>query len=112
MDTSDKHGDWQCGSEPARVVSWFALETAINTYAVPETRHKIFESDTDLNYPPDLTRFLNFTGETALGAIAYSALLIEVSRSHMEVPNYEAELLELAIKAGGTTFAVLTKGRR
>ncbi|XSC43789.1 hypothetical protein ACF1BQ_039235 [Bradyrhizobium sp. RDT10] len=39
------------------VVSWFALETAINTYSDPETGHKIFDSETDVNYPRDRTRF-------------------------------------------------------
>jgi hypothetical protein len=40
------------------------LETAINTF-VDGDSHRIFEGDTDLGYPPDLTRFLSFLGNTA-----------------------------------------------
>ena len=54
----------------------FALETAINTYADPVTGHKLSISDTDLNYPPDHTRFLNFLGDTVLGSMAYITQLI------------------------------------
>jgi hypothetical protein len=34
-----------------------ALETAINTYTDAKSGHKIFNSETDLNYPPDRMRF-------------------------------------------------------
>lgn len=94
------------------IVSWFALETAINTYADPETGHKIFDSDTDLNYPPDRTRFLNFLGETVLGSGDYLKRLIAVTRSYVEVPDLQENILPLAIAAGETDFAVLTKGKR
>ncbi|WP_224826366.1 hypothetical protein [Cognatishimia sp. MH4019] len=94
------------------VVSWFAFETAINTFADPATGHKIFESDTDLNYPPDLTRFLNFLGETVLAAIAYVTRLVSVTRSYIDVPDFEKDMFKLAMKAGETDFAVLTKKRR
>lgn len=93
-------------------VSWFALETAINTYADEASGHKIFETETDLNYPPDQTRFLNFLGETAIGAIAYVSRLIEVTRTYVNVPEMEKDWVELAINAGGTDFEYLAKGKR
>lgn len=93
------------------VLSWFTLETAINTYADPKG-HKIFESDTDLNYPPDRQRFLNFLGETVLGSLAYLAKLIAVSRDNIEVPDLEANLFPLAMAAGETDFAYLKKRTR
>jgi hypothetical protein len=33
----------------------------------------MFDSDTDLAYPPDLKRFLNYVGETVHAGIAYSS---------------------------------------
>lgn len=93
-------------------VSWLALETVINTYVDETSGHKIFESETDLNYPPDQTRFLNFLGETALGAIAYVNRLIEVTREYVDVPDMEKDWAELAIKAGETNFEYLSKVRR
>ena len=51
-------------------LSYAILETAINTFVDGE-RHKVFESDTDLAYPPDLTRFLNYLSETVHAGIAY-----------------------------------------
>lgn len=93
-------------------ISWFALETAINTYADPKDGHKIFPTDTDLNYPPDQTRFFNFLGDSALKAIKYSALLVETTRTYISVPDLDAQMLELAKIAGDTDFIKLTKKKR
>ena len=120
-DLTDKTFEWmphmnalvgRPGIEPQMIASWFALETAINTYADPETGHKIFDSDTDLNYPPDQTRFLNFLGETALGSIAYVDRLVAVANERVEVPDLNEGLLEFSMKAGLTEFAVLTKKKK
>lgn len=92
------------------ILSWFVLETVINTYTDP-SGHKIFDSDTDLNYPPDRTRFLNFLGETAVDALRYSALLIEVTAGYVDAPDMQTEWLALAMKAGETDFEYLTKKR-
>ena len=94
------------------IVSWSALETAVNTYADPETGHKVFESDTDLNYPPDRTRFLNYLGEASLSALGYVARLIQISGEKFEKPDVHTNMVELAKIAGQTDFFVLTKGRR
>lgn len=93
-------------------VSWFALETAINTYTDAQTNHRIFDSDTDLNFPPDQTRFLNYVKNTALQCIAFISALIEITRENMEVPNMETEAHTLAIKAGQTEFRYISKGKR
>ena len=39
------------------VYNLFFLETAINTYVDDQGRHKFFDSETDLLYPPDEKRF-------------------------------------------------------
>ncbi|HEX8644501.1 MAG TPA: hypothetical protein VF702_11380 [Allosphingosinicella sp.] len=93
------------------VLSWFVLETAINTYTGPSSGHKIFESDTDLNYPPDRTRFLNFLGESALGSLKYSAQLIKVAAGYVDVPHLQRDWISLAMKAGETDFEHLAKKR-
>jgi hypothetical protein len=120
-DLTDKTFEWMpqtnalLGStEPNKqwIVSWFALETAINTYADPVTGHKIFDSDTDLNYPPDHTRFLNFLGDAVLGSMAYITQLVTVTRLYVDVPDQQDDMLKLAVAAGQTDFAVLTKGKR
>ena len=94
------------------ILSWFILETVINTYTDPTTGHRVFDSETDLNYPPDQKRFLNFLGETAEKALTYSERLIEVAASYVDVPDMENEWLELAMKAGQTEFEYLKKKGR
>lgn len=100
------------GLEPSCFLSLIALETAINTYADPETGHKIFDSDTDLFYPPDNTRFLYLLGDTVLGALSYLTALIDEVRSRAGLPDYQEKMFELAMIAGATDFSVLTKGKR
>lgn len=94
------------------LVSLFALETAINTYADPETGHKIFSSDTDLAYPPDYRRFCDFMGETVVATLSYLKKLIDVSASYVAIPDFERDMLQLAMTAGKTDFSKLTKGKR
>jgi hypothetical protein len=93
------------------ILSWFVLETVINTYTDPTTSHKIFESETDLNYPPDRTRFMNYLGQAAEGSLRYAASLIEVTVGYVDIPDLKNDWLQLAIKAGETDFAYLTKKR-
>jgi hypothetical protein len=88
------------------------LETAINTF-VDADRHRLFESDTDLDYPPDLQRFLNFIGQTVHIGIAYCQALAEAAVARAQLPNFEANLFDLAQKAAKTEFKFLTrKGER
>lgn len=120
-DLSDKIFEWQpfsynllgrldIGSH--NVVSMFALETVINTYCDGENGHKIFDSEIDLSYPPDLTRFLDYVGVSTIGALSYIVRLIEISRSYVDAPDMETDWLQLAIKAGETDFKYLRKLKR
>jgi hypothetical protein len=49
----------------------FILETLINTFVNNDGNHRIFDSDTDLIYPPDVTRFLNYMYNTAQNGIKF-----------------------------------------
>lgn len=100
-------------TDPAKgtVLTWFILETAINTYTDPASGHKIFDTETDLNYPPDRTRFLNYLGRTADDTLAYAELLITTSAAYVTFPDLKADLIPLAMKAGETDFTFLAKKR-
>jgi hypothetical protein len=94
---------------PAEVFLGYAvLETAINTFVDGE-RHRIFDSDTDLAYPPDLTRFLNFLGSTVHVGIAYCTAVTMAALQHASLPDFKKEWLELSTKAGVTDFAFTTR---
>lgn len=89
-------------------LGYAVLETAINTYVDGE-RHRIFESDTDLAYPPDMTRFLDFLGQTVHVGIAYCEALGTVAVREAKLPDFQKNLLDLARKAGQTDFKFITK---
>lgn len=99
-------GDTREGAEV--FLGYALLETAINTYVDGE-RHRMFESDTDLAYPPDMTRFLNFLGQTVHFGIAYCEALAAVAVEKAELPDFNANLLDLAVKAGNTDFKFITR---
>jgi hypothetical protein len=89
-------------------LSYAVLETAINTF-VDGDRHKVFDSDTDLAYPPDLMRFLNYVGETVHAGIAYCAALAAIAVKRAALPDYKKNLFDLAFKAGQTDFKFITR---
>ncbi len=89
-------------------MSYAVLETAINSYVDGE-KHKIFDSETDLAYPPDLTRFLNLLGDTVRVGIAFTEALATAALGQIQLPDYETEFLNLAMKAGKTDFAFITR---
>lgn len=94
---------------PAEAFLGYAvLETAINTF-VDDERHRIFDSDTDLAYPPDMTRFLNFLGSTVHVGIAYCAAVAAAALEHASLPDFNENWLELSAKAGVTDFAFITR---
>jgi hypothetical protein len=84
------------------------LESAINTFVDGE-RHRLFDGDTDLAYPPDLTRFLNFLGATVHAGIAYCAAVAAAALEHANLPGFNENWLELSAKAGATDFAFITR---
>ena len=100
--------------DPNIVLSYniWILETAINTYVDDRGRHKVFDSETDLQYPPDETRFR----DTLLGSIDHASDFLEAVeqalRPRMSTPKTVGEQMELFMKAGLTDFEYLNnKGR-
>lgn len=89
-------------------LGYAVLETAINTYVDGEN-HRIFEGDTDLAYPPDMRRFLDFIGQTVHVGIAYCEALAAVAVAKAELPDFKANLLDLVVKAGKTDFKFITR---
>ncbi|PTQ68912.1 hypothetical protein C8N42_11355 [Celeribacter persicus] len=96
----------------ALILSWFVLETVINTYTDPSTGHRVFDTETDLNYPPDQIRFFDYLGETAEKAMVYAELLSKVAATYVEVPDMKEEWFKLAMQAGATEFSYLAKKGR
>ncbi|MEY9181160.1 hypothetical protein [Bradyrhizobium sp. USDA 313] len=92
----------------AAFLGYAVLEAAINTFVDGE-RHRIFDSDTDLAYPPDLTRFLDFLGSTVHVGIAYCAAVAAAALEHASLPDFNKDWLELSAKAGVTDFAFITR---
>jgi hypothetical protein len=98
----------QPGAPAEMFLGYAVLETAINTFVDGE-RHRIFDSDTDLAYPPDLTRFLNFLGSTVHVGIAYCEAIAAVALKNANLPDLDENWVELAKKAGATDFAFITR---
>jgi hypothetical protein len=96
------------GAPAEALLGYAVLESAINTFVDGE-RHRIFDSDTDLAYPPDLTRFLNFLGATVHVGIAYCAAVAAAALEHANLPDFNENWLELSAKAGATDFAFITR---
>lgn len=89
-------------------VNLFILETAINTYVSNEGEHKLFDSETDLIYPPDMQRFLILLTETIRSAIDYTSNIVDIFDIKEEL-DWEDKLLEYAKKAAKTEFKYLKK---
>lgn len=98
----------QPGASAEVFLGYAVLESAINTFVDGE-RHRIFDSDTDLAYPPDLDRFLNFLGSTVHVGIAYCTAVAAAALEHANLPDFNENWLELAAKAGATDFAFITR---
>ena len=96
------------GAPAEAFLGYAVLESAINTYVDGE-RHRIFDSDTDLAYPPDLSRFLNFLGSTVHVGIAYCAAVAAAALEHANLPDFDEKWLELFAKASATDFAFITR---
>ncbi|EGU36777.1 hypothetical protein [Vibrio scophthalmi] len=97
----------------AYVVNQLILETAINTYVDGNQKHRIFESETDLNYPPDSTRFLKFLTLIIRSSIEFLAKYLEIRQADVQV-KIDKEIgmdgmLKLGIEAGKTEFSFIKK---
>ena len=94
------------------VFNFFFLETAINTYVDDQGRHKLFDSETDLLYPPDEKRFRETLLKSINDASEFLEALEQVLRPQVSIPETIEEEFKLFINAGGTDFEYLRKGKR
>jgi len=92
--------------------NWALLETAINSYVDQSGNHKIFASETDLNYPRDNKRFRDILIATIDEAADFMADADTILRA--EIPEVEGfwHAIRLYLKAGRTKFEFIGgKGR-
>ena len=88
----------------------FVLETAINTYVGGEDgKHKVFESETDLLYPPDWKRFADYLEVSIRSGSRYLGDLCVALSTAIDHPAPDQVDLELWARAGKTDFAFLKK---
>ncbi|WP_321467842.1 hypothetical protein [Halarcobacter sp.] len=87
----------------------FILETAINTYVDENGKHKIFDSDTDLVYPPDLKRFMIFLTNIIRSSIDYLTKLSFILKQDIEILDPEKQNIEHWIAAAKTEFKFIKK---
>lgn len=87
----------------------FVLETAINTYVNSDGGHQLFESETDLMYPPDLDRFLRYLSDTVRAATNYLHNLAEALGGNVEMLDPAEQNLEHWMMAGQTKFEFIKK---
>lgn len=84
------------------------LETPINSFVDSNGKHRIFNSDTDLIYPPDYQRFINFITETIKSAIEYLNILDAIL--YISIDEYEkTENIEHWLLASHTIFKYIKK---
>ncbi|ENR5072921.1 hypothetical protein DW199_20280 [Klebsiella pneumoniae] len=87
------------------------LETAINSYVDSDGKHKIFDSETALDYPPDNTRFLIYMTKIIKSGISFLEefiLAMDIEYENLCNPDLE-EQLRLGGIAGKTDFAFIKK---
>ena len=121
-DLIDKALEWQPilsvtlnrdhGADSIRLYNFLVLETAINTYVDGSGKHKVFESETDLAFPPDKERFKKTLFESIELASDFLSSVESILKSSVSLPTWEEDEIELAMKAGLTKFAYLTKTRK
>jgi hypothetical protein len=91
----------------ALMVNVCLFETAINTYVDESGNHKLFDSETDLMYPPDSERFFSFLQGTIQGSISYLESLMAFWAPKLAPSSGNPFDLEAALKAGRTEFRFL-----
>lgn len=105
----DGMGDPKCAS----AVNLLILETAINTYVDSDQNHKIFSSETDLNYPSDNVRFLKFLTLIIRSSIAYLEKYTSIRQLELQAELDKSKtiegMLELGKTAGETEFEFIKK---
>ena len=91
------------------IVNLYVLETAINSYVDADGNHKVFDSESDLIYPPDWERFLRFVQLVVQSGIAFLDEYIGAVKPDLEMPDPDQKNLEYWLKAGQTDFSYLSK---
>lgn len=89
------------------LVNIFVLETAINTCVGEGGKHKVFESETNLVYPPDRKRFMDYLEVSIRSAIEYLRELCEVLTAAIEHPAHDDFDFKVWAKAGKIHFCFL-----
>ena len=84
------------------------LETTINSFVDSNGKHKVFKTDTDLIYPPDYQRFIDFLTKTIKSAIDYLNILDKILYISIE-ENKKTENIEHWLLAGKTDFKYIKK---
>lgn len=84
------------------------LETTINSFVDSNGKHRIFSSDTDLIYPPDYQRFINFINKTIKSAIEYLNILDAILYISI-AEDEKTESIEHWLLAGQTNFKFIKK---
>lgn len=93
----------------ALLANLWLLETAINTFVDQAGKHKVFDGETDLIYPPDWKRFMDFLEVTIRGSLSYLESLVGFWAPKVAVPIDAPLDLEAAIHAGKTDFKFLAQ---
>ena len=92
--------------------NYWLLETAINTYVDSQGNHKVFDSETDLMYPPDFKRFEDTLITSIDQATTFLSAVEAIFKPTISSLASEEEKMELFMKAGLTDFSFLTKKGR
>lgn len=85
------------------VFNFFFLETAINTYVDDQGRHKLFDSETDLIYPPDEKRFRETLLESIDHASEFLDALEKVWRPQVRIPETGDGSLSISLRRAAQT---------
>ncbi|MGE0969632.1 hypothetical protein ACQFN5_06610 [Klebsiella sp. WOUb02] len=85
------------------------LDTAINTYVTADGKHKIFDSETDLFYPPDRKRFLIYITRTIKESIIFLEEILNTFDIETLCVKDSKEIIRLSIIAGKTNFEFIKK---
>jgi hypothetical protein len=91
------------------LVNIWLLETTINTYVADDGSHRVFSGETDLMYPPDWYRFLDFMENTIRGSILYLQLLNKLWAPELIAAQQTGSEIESALEAGKTNFRFLSQ---
>jgi hypothetical protein len=82
------------------------IESAINSFIDKESKQKIFNTEIDLLYPPDLTLFYNYVENLNIDSISFLFEIITILKDKIEWWEND-KLLEMAHQAGRTDFKLI-----